>query len=74
MAKVTITREECISCESCWTLCPEFFQQNPNDSWSEVTPKYRVGGDPATGEAPADLLDKVKEAADSCPVTIIHVE
>ncbi len=73
MAKVTITREECISCETCWTACPEFFQQNPNDNWSEVTPKYRVSGDPATGEAPADLMDKVKEAADSCPVTIIKV-
>ena len=71
--KVTITREECISCESCWTVCPEFFQQNPNDSWSEVTPKYQTGGDPASGEAPAELLDKVKEASDSCPVQIIHV-
>ncbi len=74
MAKVTITREECISCETCWTACPEFFQQNPNDNWSEVTPKYRVGGDPATGEAPADLMAKIKEAADSCPVQIIKVE
>jgi ferredoxin len=71
--KVTIDREECISCESCWAVSPEFFQQNSVDTWSEVTPKYRVSNDPSQGEAPADLLDKVKEAADSCPVQIIHV-
>jgi ferredoxin len=71
--KVTIDREECISCESCWAVCPEFFQQNTVDTWSEVTQKYRAGNDPAQGEAPAELLDKVKEAADSCPVQIIHI-
>jgi len=71
--KVTIVREECISCESCWTVCPEFFAQNSTDSWSEIVAKYRVGGNSAEGEAPEDLMDKVKEAADSCPVQIIHV-
>ncbi len=73
MAKVTITREECISCETCWTACPEFFAQNGTDNWSEVVAKYRIGGNNAEGEAPGDLLAKVKEAADSCPVQIIHV-
>jgi len=73
MAKVTITREECISCESCWTICPEFFEQNGADSWSQVKAKYQTGGDPAAGEAPAEFLDKVQEAADSCPVQVIHV-
>jgi ferredoxin len=71
--KVSIVREECISCETCWTVCPEFFEQNPADSWSQVVSKYRTAGDPANGEAPDNLLDKVQEAADSCPVTIINV-
>ncbi|HEX9021365.1 MAG TPA: ferredoxin [Nitrospirota bacterium] len=71
--KVNIDREGCISCESCWTVCPEFFEQNPTDSWSQVVAAYRTGGDPANGEAPEDLADKVKEAADSCPVQVIHV-
>jgi ferredoxin len=71
--KVTIDREECTSCETCWITCPEFFEQNPSDNFSQVVTKYRVGGDPGQGEAPAELLDKVKEAADSCPVSIIHV-
>ena len=72
--KVTIDREECTSYEPCWITCPECFEQNPNDNWSQVVAKYRTGGNPAEGNAPADLLDKVKEAADSCPVSIIHVE
>ncbi len=72
--KVSIDRDQCISCESCWTLCPEFFAQNDADTWSEIVDKFRSGGDPARGEGPADLGDKIREAADSCPVQIIHVE
>ncbi len=71
--KVTIRREECISCESCWAVCPEFFEQNATDSWSQVKAKFQIGGNPAEGNAPAEHLDKVKEAADSCPVQIIQV-
>jgi ferredoxin len=72
--KVTIDRDQCISCETCWTVCPEFFAQNAADNWSEVVAKYRIGGDPAQGNAPAELADKIKEGADSCPVQIIHIE
>ncbi len=72
--KVTIDRDQCISCESCWTICPEVFEQNSNDSWSQIVVKYQIGGDPAAGEAPDALRPKVQEAADACPVAIIHVE
>ncbi len=72
--KVTITREECTSCETCWVTCPEFFEQNPADMFSQVVEKYRIGGNNAEGNAPDNLLAKVQEAADSCPVQIIHVE
>ncbi len=72
--KVTIDREECTSCETCWITCPDFFEQNPNDSWSQIIVKYRVNGNPAEGISPEDLESKVREAADSCPVQIIHVE
>lgn len=71
--QVTIDRDQCISCESCWTVCPEVFEQNSVDSWSQIAAKYQVGGNPAEGQAPDELRDKVQEAADSCPVTIIHV-
>lgn len=71
--KVTIRREECTSCETCWITAPEFFQQNGADTWSEVVDKYRIGGNNAEGNVPDDLLAKVQEAADSCPVQIIEI-
>ena len=72
--KVKIDRDQCISCESCWTMCPEVFEQNSVDSWSQIVGKYQVGGDQATGSVPDSLKDKTQEAADACPVTIIHLD
>ena len=72
--KVRIDREECTSCEVCWTVCPEVFEQNPTDSLSQIVEKLRVGGQPGLGEAGEDLRGCAQDAADSCPVSIIHVE
>lgn len=74
MVKVTIDRPGCISCESCWTLCPEIFEQDPDDDLSSITEKYRVEGNPAEGDVPEEHADCTLEAADSCPVTVIFVE
>ena len=71
--KVTIEREECISCGSCYAECPEVFGENEDDFFSQIVAEYRVDGDPAVGEVPADLRDCAEEAAASCPVEIIHV-
>ena len=72
--KVTIDREECTSCTICWEECPGFFEENEDDEWSQVVAKYRDGDDPAKGEAPPELQDCVREAAESCPVEIIQIE
>jgi ferredoxin len=74
VVKVSIDRDDCISCGNCWTICPEFFEQNPNDDFSQVIERYRIGGNIAEGEAPNELEGLVREAADSCPVQIIHVK
>lgn len=74
VVKVSIDRDDCISCGNCWTICPEFFEQNPNDDFSQVIERYRIGGNIAEGEAPHELEGLVREAADSCPVQIIHVK
>ncbi|MBC7250242.1 MAG: ferredoxin [Anaerolineae bacterium] len=71
---VRIEREECISCATCWSNCPEFFEENPDDGLSQVVEKYRIGDNPGEGEAPEALEDCVREAADDCPVEIIHLE
>jgi ferredoxin len=72
--KVTIDREECISCGACYDNCPEFFEENQDDAYSQVVAEYRVGGNPGEGAAPAELEDCVRSGADACPVEIIHVE
>ncbi len=72
--KVSIDRDDCISCAVCWSDCPDFFEENPEDGQSQVVETYRTGGDPAQGEAPEELADCVQAAADNCPVEVIHVE
>ena len=73
MPSVTIDRDECIICGVCWTTCPEFFEESPDDGYSKVVDQYMAGDDPGQGEAPDNLEDCVQEAADGCPVEIIHV-
>jgi ferredoxin len=72
--QVTIDRDECISCAACWTACPEFFEENPDDGFSQVVEKHRDGDDPGNGESPAELESCVDEAAHGCPVEIIHIQ
>ncbi len=71
MVKVVIDRDGCISCGACWTGCPEFFQENMEDNRSGVIEKYRKGN-LGEGEAPPELEDCVKEAAERCPAQVIH--
>ena len=74
MPTVTVDRDGCISCEICWTQCPEVFQPNPEDRLSEIVPVYREGGDHSRGTIPDSLLEGARSAADQCPVSIITVE
>jgi ferredoxin len=72
--KVTIDRNECTSCGTCWETCPAFFEENSDDHFSQVIEKFRLNGGIAEGSVPEDLEDCTKEAADLCPVQIITVE
>jgi ferredoxin len=74
MMKVTINREECTSCSTCWETCPGFFEQNPADSFSQVMVEFRIADNPAEGTVPEDLEACVTEAADLCPVQIIRLD
>ncbi|HVP93635.1 MAG TPA: ferredoxin [Methanoregulaceae archaeon] len=74
MVSVTIEREMCVSCGSCYETCPDFFEENPEDSFSQVIEKFRKGDNISEGEVPPDQEACVRDAADLCPVSIIHVE
>jgi ferredoxin len=73
MVKVTIDRDECISCGACWSSCPEVYAEFADDGLSSVAAQYQVNGDAGVGQIPDDLEDCAVDGADSCPVEIIHV-
>jgi ferredoxin len=72
MVKVVIDREGCISCGACWESCAEFFEENPDDNFSQVVEKFRSDGF-GEGEAPDDLTDCVIKASENCPAEVIHI-
>jgi len=72
--KVKIERKECTSCGSCWDTCPELFEQNNGDSFSQIIEKYRFNGNIAEGEPAPELEECARDASDTCPVEIIEIE
>jgi ferredoxin len=60
--KVTIDQDGCIGCGLCADTCPSVFCMN-DDGFAEVC-----------NEADASNEDSVREAVDSCPVSVIHIE
>lgn len=72
--KVIIDRMNCVSCATCWETCPELFEQNPDDSFSQIVGKYRISLNSAEGIPPEELEDCAREAADLCPATVIEIE
>ena len=60
--KVSVDKEGCISCGVCVNACPEVFQFDENDKSDVITQP-----DPSQE-------DDVQIAADSCPVSVIHLD
>jgi len=73
-SRIEIDRDECILCASCWEACPEVLEESPEDGLTQVVEQYRTEGDPGKGKVSEELEGCVQEAADDCPVEIIHVE
>jgi ferredoxin len=73
MTVVTIERDDCISCAQCWTRCPEFFEESPEDGRSMVAEMYRVEGKLNKGSAPDSFEECLREAEEACPAEVIMV-
>lgn len=71
--KVTIDRGSCVSCGTCWDTCPDFFEQDPDDTFSRIREPYRSDGDIARGTSPEALESCTRDASDLCPVQIITI-
>lgn len=67
-------RDSCISDMVCVSICPDVFEMNPDDNKVQVVEKHREGGNIAVGVVTEDLLSCTQDAANACPVQIIHVE
>lgn len=61
--KATIDRPGCIGCGLCPSICPEVFQM-ADDGLAETIVE----------EIPTGVEGTAKEAAESCPVSVIAVE
>ena len=73
--KVTIERENCVSCGSCWETCPDLFEQDPDDSFSRIIEKHRPDAkNRAEGTVPPEDEACAQDAVDLCPSQIIRVE
>ena len=70
--KVTIDRNECISCGSCAQICPDVFKMDV-DGKASITEQFE-DGDPGRGDIPGDAIKCTEDAALSCPVNVITVD
>jgi ferredoxin len=71
---VVIDRTNCVSCGTCSETCPDLFQPNPDDSFSQIVELYRVDRDIAKGKPSEALEPCARDAVDLCPVQIISIE
>jgi len=71
----TIDRENCITCCTCHTNCPEASELNPDDDLPPIKGAYRPDEAPHGEEVVPDALEEcVRLTEDLCPAKMIHVE
>ena len=67
--KVELVRKECTACESCVESCPDYFEM-ADDALVNLKGSKKAG---ENEELEVDILGCIKDAADACPVNIIHI-
>lgn len=70
MAKIIHEREKCIGCGSCAALCPKYWQMAEDGKSKLLNSSPKEEG---IFELEVENLECNQEAADACPVQIIHV-
>ena len=70
--RIILEREKCIGCGSCVALCPKYFEMG-EDGKSMVKGSKK---NQKTGNFELEIKEVgcAKDAAETCPVQIIHIE
>ena len=72
--RVWIDQHECVGAGVCETACPEMFHFDGTLAFVKVDGKLLPQGQAGTAEVPAELVDKVLEAAEECPPGCIYLD
>jgi len=70
MPKIVQEREKCIGCGSCAALCPKFFEMADDGKAKLLNSEKNAEGN---DELEVEKVECAQEAADACPVQIIHI-
>lgn len=75
MAKFTLqhNKPECIGCGACAAVAPEFWVMNENDNKSDIKDSKLLENGWEEREIEEKDLAINKDAAESCPVNVIHI-
>lgn len=70
--KIIQEREKCIGCGNCAAVCPKFWEM-AEDGKSQLL-NAMINSQTGNQELEVDKVECNQSAADSCPVSIIHIE
>jgi ferredoxin len=71
MPKITQEREKCIGCGSCAALCSKYWEMAEDGKSRLINSQKNEEGN---YELEVEGVECNQEAADACPVQIIHIE
>jgi ferredoxin len=73
--KIEHDRPNCIGCGACAAVAPDFWIMNDKDGKSDLIGSVHVkeGREVIREDLDIDELKGNKEAAESCPVNVIHI-
>ena len=70
MPKIVIENEKCIGCGSCAALCDKYFKLGDNGKSQLLDSEKNAEGN---YELEVEEIGCARQAADGCPVQIIHI-
>ncbi len=71
--KIKYNRPECIGCGVCAANCPKFWEMDDNEGKSNLKGAENLDNGSAELEIDDNYLECNMEAAESCPVNVIHI-